>query len=748
MKTFCSRHQNLAVLTALLLIFTATSIFPQTTVFSWQNTPPSEMHKKLAEDKALALDKARKSMALSIEGEKSATTDYDIQYYSLYMLINEISELVFAHNRFYGEAVASSFTVFEFDLQTEMFIDSIVDASYGLQTNYIRVGNVVQLTLPQTLNAGEIFDFTVYYHGHPTEGGLQGFTFGSYNGETSITTLSEPYGARSWWPCKDRMDDKPDSMDLAIEVNNSFYCGSNGTLDSTVQTSLETHTFYYHISYPIATYLVSLAISPYTVWYDQWVYNNGLDTMPIVHAVHPSWYTYSLGKYNITPYALTVLSNNFGLYPFANEKYGHANFEWGGAMEHQTLTSMASSTFGFEEAVIVHEMTHQWWGDMITCKSWEDIWLNEGWASYGEAVYYYEKEGFNSYRNYMLSMSYLGGGTVFCDDTTNINRIFSPSLSYDKGAWVCHMLRGVLGDSLFAVGVDAYYNSEFQYKAANTEDFKNVWEAATGVELDWYFDQWVYGQYYPWYYYRYWTEPSDTAGYDLYLFVDQMQSTSPQVFNNPIQIVFDHSLFPSDTIKVEVNSRNEFYKFNLDHPVSGIKLDPNNWILKSATLRTWFYEIITLQEEISGGTQGYAYLDTIEYRGTSPLSYTQIMSGALPAGLTLNNDGTITGVPTEYGTFDFSVRFYASAESYTSTKPFAITIDQLEYLPGDFNLDGVVDISDLVSYVDYQFRDGEPPVLLEIIDVNGDCIVDVEDLVYMVDYQFRKGPAPLPGCAK
>lgn len=747
MKTFRSRHQTLAVITALLLI-TAASIFPQTTDFSWQNTPPSEMHKKLAAEKALALDKTRKAMALAEPGLEAATTDYDIYYYDLNLLIDDVSELIFGHNRLYGEIVGTSLSVFEFDLQTEMLIDSIVDASYGLQTGYVRVGNVVQLTLPQTLNNGENFDFTVYYHGHPTEGGLQGFTFGSFSGETSITTLSEPYGARSWWPCKDRMDDKPDSMNLAIEVDNSFYVASNGSLDSTVQTGLETHTYYYSISYPIATYLVSLAISPYTVWYDSWVYNDGLDTMPLVHAVHPSLYSYSLGKYNITPYALTVLSNNFGLYPFVNEKYGHANFEWGGAMEHQTMTSMASSSFGFEEPVIVHEMTHQWWGDMITCKSWEDIWLNEGWASYGEAVYYYEKEGFNSYKNYMLSMEYLGGGTVFCDDTTDVWRIFSGNLSYDKGAWVCHMLRGVLGDSLFYDGIDAYYNSEFKYKAANTEDFKNVWEAATGVELDWFFEQWVYGTYYPQYYYRYWTEVSDTSGYECYLFMDQVQSSSPQVFNNPIQIVFDYSLFPSDTFKVEVDSRNMFYRFNLDHPVAAVKLDPNLWILRKTTNRTWFYEIITTPDEISGGQEGYTYSDTIEYRGILPLSYTEIMSGSLPAGLTLNDDGTITGTPTEFGTFDFSVRFYANASAYTSIKPFSITIDELEYIPGDFNLDGVLDVGDLVALVDYQFRDGEPPLLLEIIDVNGDCIVDVEDLVYMVDFQFRNGPAPLPGCAK
>ena len=152
-------------------------------------------------------------------------------------------------------------------------------------------------------------------------------------------------------------------------------------------------------------------------------------------------------------------------------------------------------------------------------------------------------------------MDYYGGGTIWVDDTTDVWRIFNGSLSYDKGAWVCHMLRGVLGEFKFFAGVDAYYNSEFKYGAANTEDFKNVFEAATGEELDWFFDEWIYGTYYPDYEYSYFQEPSDTGGYDVYLYIDQTQNTMPRVFHMPVDFFFNQSSGPDDTLTPENRRR-------------------------------------------------------------------------------------------------------------------------------------------------------------------------------------------------
>ena len=463
---------------------------------------PSQLHEELAKGKAEALGRERAIAQLAAMEALSTQTNYDVLLYDIYIRVNDTTEILDGRVVFLAAAAEPGVGEVEVDFYSNMVVDSIISASGPL--GYTRVGNTVTVTLDRTYDTGEEFEFSFYYHGHPVETQLQAFSFDWYGGRKAISSLSEPYSARTWWPCKDRMGDKADSFKIAIEVDTSFYVASNGTLDSVVEVSANSHTFYYTEHYPMATYLFSVAIHPYVVWTDEWVHSGGQDTMPLIHAVYPDRYDYSLTHYDVTPQVLDVLSDNFGMYPFVEEKYGHANFNWGGAMEHQTMTSMlGAGSFGFSEPVIVHEAGHQWWGDMITCESWHDIWLNEGWASYSEALYYWDIEGWESYISYMYGMAYYGGGTVYCDDTTSVGRIFSGALSYDKGAWVVHMLRGVLGDSLFFEGIDAYYNSEHQHKAATTAKFQEVWETATGVDLDWFFEEWIYGEYFPRYVWQY-----------------------------------------------------------------------------------------------------------------------------------------------------------------------------------------------------------------------------------------------------
>ncbi|MFQ5453111.1 MAG: M1 family metallopeptidase, partial [Candidatus Zixiibacteriota bacterium] len=402
----------------------------------WDNAPPSLIHQKMWEAKISGrLDKEFAKNYAAQQLQTNTQTNYDVLFYDVKIRINDTTEIIYGAVKFVALAVGDGLNNIQIDFYDNMNIDSIIAPAGPL--SYSRLNNVVTLTLDQTYNNNDQFEFDFFYSGHPVEGGFQAFAFDYPGGNTVISTLSEPYFARTWWPCKDRMDDKADSFNIAITVDTSLYVASNGTLDSTIGNGDNTHTAYYSVRYPMVSYLFSLAISNYTVWYDEWIYNNELDTMPLVHAVYPSWYVYSLGKFNITPYALTVFSDNYGLYPYANEKYGHANFEWGGAMEHQTMSSMGGSSFGFSEPVVVHEMSHQWWGDMITCESWGHIWLNEGWASYSEALYYLEKNGWAAYHSYMNGMAYAGGGTIYVYDTASVWTIFNGGLSYDKGSWVC-----------------------------------------------------------------------------------------------------------------------------------------------------------------------------------------------------------------------------------------------------------------------------------------------------------------------
>ncbi len=713
----------------------------------WGNAPPSEIHQRLWESKAG--DFADKQFVLKMtqtNPEEVTQTNYDVLFYDLFIRVNDTNENIYGKNSITAQAAQDGVTEIQVDLYSTISIDSIVAPSGVL--SYTRAGNVVTVILDNTYNTGEEFEFDFYYYGHPTEGGFQGFEFTSRGGAPLITTLSEPYFAKTWWPCKDRMDDKPDSMSIIIEIDTSLYCASNGTLDSVVNNGGNSHTYYYFVHYPIVTYLVSIAINNYAVWYDEWIYNGGNDTLPLVHAVYPDKYSYSLTKYNITPTVLEALSSQFGPYPFETEKYGHANFPWGGGMEHQTMTSMAGDgTFGFSEPVVVHEASHQWWGDMITCESWQDIWLNEGWASYAEAAYYLETQGWASYHSYMAGMDYTYGGTIYVQDTSGVWDIFT-SRVYDKGAWVVHMLRGILGDPLFFTGVDAYYHSEHQHASATTEDLKNVFEAATGQELDWFFDEWIHGTYRPNYSWSFYSELSDTNGYDVYVEVNQTQTTAPQVFTMPVDLYFTG---PNDTAVLLIDERNDLIKLNFNQNVTSVSFDPSNWVMDYHSQTAWTMAIITLEDELDTALQYEDYVDTFVVKGGSSNLYWTLSSGTLPSGFSISaTRGTIVGNTTDTGLFSFTVSVNDNTNGYQDEENYDLYVvyNPAPPVPGDYDDNGDVNVADLVAMVDYLFKGGQPPLKFNSADVNANCEIQVDDLVYMVDYLFKGGIAPVWGCVE
>jgi hypothetical protein len=713
----------------------------------WDNVPASEIHRILWQSKAQAiLDQDFSRRLTSSAAITSTQTNYDVLFYDISIRVNDTTEWLYGRVKFVANAAEDGVSEIQVDYYASMAIDSIVAPSGPLA--YTRSGDVVTVTLGQTYITGETFEFDFYYNGHPAEDGLQAFAFDWRLSKRVMTTLSEPYFARTWWPCKDRMDDKADSFLIEIIVDTSFYVGSNGTLDSTVDHGDNTHSFYYTCHYPMVTYLFSLAISDYTIWYDEWPYNNDNDTMPLVHAVYPDRYDYSLTKFDITPNALTIFSDQYGQYPFVEEKYGHSNFEWGGAMEHQTMTSTSGGSFGFSEPVVVHELSHQWWGDMITCESWGHIWLNEGWASYSEALYYLEKDGWASYHSYMNGMAYTGSGTIFVTDTMSVWTIFNSNLSYDKGAWVVHMLRGVLGDQVFFDGVDAYYHSEYQHAAATTEKFRDVFEGATGVELDWFFQQWIYGSYQPSFRFSYWEEPADGGGNDVYLAVRQIQNSNPSVFTMPVDFFFD---FPGtaddDTLTMWIDQRQQIFPLHFDNSLDMIKLDPSDWVLKLEQMEDWTLHILNTDSVLSEGEQTKPYFDSVIVRTSGSFSEYSITSGVLPAGYTLDQNGVISGSTTEKGQFDFTVYVRDLVNPYSEEKVFSINVIALtDGIPGDVDLSGQVDISDITFFVDYFFGGGPAPAVINLADVDGSCVLDISDLTYLVEYLFGGGPASVPGC--
>jgi aminopeptidase N len=735
------------ILLVSLVVFFSSVIADEPAPLVVDGMTPSDMHRIMGDMKASALDRSRR-MQMAAAGEPQADqTNYDVKWYDIFIRINDTTENLYGTVAFVAVAAVDGVNKVDVDFYSGMTVDAIEGPAGALA--YVRAGNVVTVTLDRVYDAGEQFKFDFDYHGHPVEGGFQAFAFDWYNGKRSISSLSEPYFARTWWPCKDRMDDKPDSIGIHIEVDTALYCASNGTLDSiTTVPGSNSRTFHYTCHHPIATYLFSVAIAPFVVWQQNYVYNNGQSTMPVVHHVYADHYDQSLTTWGQTPQMIAYLAGVYGPYPFLDEKYGHANFNWGGGMEHQTVTSMnGTSSFGFTSWVIVHELSHEWWGDLVTCKSWHDIWLNEGWATYSEAVYELERAGWPNYHAYMNSMAYKSSGTVWCDDTTDVWRIFNGGLSYDKGAWVVHMLRGVLGEALFAAGIQAYRDA-FAFGAATTEDFREVWESATGVDLDPFIEQWVYGQYYPKYDYFYMDEPSDAGGYDIYLVVHQTQTTNPTVFQMPVDFFFDYSSIMDDTVTLVIDERSELFKFHEPSDVDTVKLDPAGWILKDVINRPWQMFIVTLDSELSDGVIGRDYADTVETRGGIGPNTVSMGSGTLPPGLSIANTGVISGTPTQSGLYGFVVAITNTSTGYSDQRQFDIAITEGSCCVGkvgDVNgLDGdEPTLGDIMLLVDMLFINGYQPDCLLEADVNQSGgahptpeDITLGDVMFLVDHLF------------
>ncbi|MDH3892529.1 MAG: M1 family aminopeptidase [candidate division Zixibacteria bacterium] len=747
------RTLRITLTAALLLFVTAATALSQASpkLNDGEIPNPREVHKFLSEGKSRGVaDRVFTEKLLQDKSRTSTQTNYDVKTYDIAIRVNDTIETIFGRVGFRALATEDGVSQVEVDLLDNMPIDSIISPAGAL--SYSRLDNTVTITLDQTYNTDQSFEFDIYYWGEPEQSSSSVFNGFAWHvkssGEYSISTVSQPYGARSWWPCKDRMDDKADSFFIAITADSRFYVASTGTLDSTVFGLGHVKTYYFTMPYPMASYLFAIGVSDYAVWYDEWIYNNDQDTMPVVHAVDPAWFEYSQDNYDVTPYALTILSDNYGLYPFTDVKYGHASMQWYSAMEHQSMSWMLGShTWGYSEPVVVHELGHQWWGDYITCESWSDIWLNEGWASYSEALYYQVRMGWNYYHDYMDNMDYAEGTSLYRADTTWPNYVFS-LIVYDKGAWVCHMLRGVLGDSLFFQAINDYYNSQYAFGALTTLEFRDVWEQSSGMELDWFFDQWIFGEYRPYYYFQYWVEASAGGGYDVFLAVDQVHTTDPQVFKMPVDFTFETNAGDPDTLTLWVNDRSNTIVLNFPDSVTEINLDPRGWILKYERDVPWYMQFVVMSE-LPAAQLALPYETLLDTRGGTGSNTFSISGGALPTGLSLDSvTGLITGTPTDTGLFTFTAFVDDNGSSFEDEEIFTIYVEPTPNLPGDMDLSGELDIADLIYFVDYNFSGGPPPPLMNLADVDGSCAIDIADMVYLVDYMFAGGPAPLMGCVE
>jgi len=506
----------------------------------------------------------------------------DARYYEINIAIDYESLLIYGNVRARFTATGNLVNQIALDLDDHLTVDSL----QGPVKTFTHANSVLTINLNTIFSEGQSFEIRIFYHGRPWDGGYAYFRFDHFpDGAPHVWTLSEPYGASYWWPCKDTPADKADSVDIFITVPQDQLVGSNGLLRAVIDNDDSTRTFHWQERYPIATYLVSLAVGPYAHFQDYYSYSPN-DSMLLDYYVYPEELSKAKFAFQEVPDYLDALSYYFGPYPFLREKYGMAQFPWGGAMEHQTLTS-TYRVAAWWRFVFVHELAHQWFGDAVTCASWQDIWLNEGFATYSEALYA-EWRGYNdyppgeeAYHEYMATKYYTEEKTIWVTDTVDVWNIFD-KVVYHKGAWLLHMLRHVVGDSAFFTILKQYLaDPRWAYGSVRTDNFRSVCEQVSGKNLEKFFDQWLYYPYFPEYEYEW--EILDKTGVNFNMRLTITQKQSWVVYEMPIDITVYFVDGTDSTFTVENNSAIQEYRFGVHKLPVEVALDKDGWILKSVT---------------------------------------------------------------------------------------------------------------------------------------------------------------------
>lgn len=503
------------------------------------------------------------------------TNTYDLKYHRFYWIIDPSVNFIEGYVTSYFEAGSEDMDEIYFDLSSGFTIDSVI--FQGVDQTQSWDNDLLHITLSNTVSAGTLDSISVYYRGTPAGGGFGSFiqsTHGSAN-DPIIWTLSEPYGAKDWWPCKQDLVDKIDSIDIFVETNTDYRVASNGTLESETVDGDNT-IYYWKHRHAIPAYLIAIAVTNYE-YYSDWVTMPNDDQLEILNYVFPESLSSAQTLTDETVEIMEFFNERFEPYPFADEKYGHAEFGWGGGMEHQTMSFMG----GFSYGLIAHELAHQWFGDKVTCGSWEDIWLNEGFATYLTALNYEYQgdisswDGWKSYTiNYVTSSP---DGSVWVDDTTSVGRIFNGRLSYRKGAMLLHMLRWEMGDDNFYLALQNYLADEnLAFSYAKTADLQAHLEATSGLDLTEFFEDWFFNEGYP----------SHTISYSqvddqVWVEVHQEQSHSSVDFFEltlPLQFI---GASEDSLVKFVLTENDQVFNFNLDFDIQNVAYDPDKWLLSA-----------------------------------------------------------------------------------------------------------------------------------------------------------------------
>lgn len=519
-----------------------------------------------------------KSNQLSI-ADIARTEKYDVNFYDLDIAMSNLNTDVNGTAGFHATVVEDLDTI-----QFELFSSHVVTEVRlnGVSVPYIHLNNNIKVEA--ALIASDAFDIYVDYGGTPPNSSSNPFGGGGMSNDSSPTwgnqvtwSLSESFAAYEWFPCKQSLTDKADSVDVSITVANNLMAGSQGLLVSTIDNGDGTQTFNWESRYPIVYYLISVAVAEY-VEYNIYANPTGATNPILVQNFiynNPNTLPNFQTRIDNTVDFLEHFSDLFGLYPFEQEKYGHCMAPLSGGMEHQTMTTQGF----FQDWLTAHELGHQWFGDHVTCNSWADIWVNEGFASYSEYIMYEEFDpgqevtDMEDRHSFIMSQP---NGSVWVEDSLNESRIFSSRLTYDKGAAIVHTLRFLIDDDAEFYQALRDFQTTYSHGTASGLDFKASAETSTGLDFTEFFEDWYFGEGYPTYGVTY-----NLIGEELHIELGQstsMPGITPY-FRNDLELLVSRTI--GDTIiRLPVSFATQQYIVNINSTDGTItEIDPNNWII-------------------------------------------------------------------------------------------------------------------------------------------------------------------------
>lgn len=518
-----------------------------------------------------------------------AEENYDVKYVKLDLSLGNLSTSLNGSAVTTAVTVVSSFSSYVFELDTLLTVDSAF--INGIPASVSTLGAVRTVTVSPSLPVGTTFSARVVYHGTP----LSGVVYHS-RGMNSVQdpttshwvtyTSSECFASMEWWPCKQSLHDKIDSLDMWLTIPDSLKAGSNGLLRNVTTIDALHKRYEWHESYPIDYYLISLAVAPYVDYSYYMHFSGSADSMLVQDYIYNDSALLATSKSNIDSLdtIINYLSGLYGRYPFWHEKYGNCLAPLGGGMENETMSTILQ----FDIGLMVHELGHQWFGDNVTCGTWADIIMNEGFANYTGYLY---TDHFVGHAGATTNIAYMQGdvksvdtGTCYVDDTTSEARILDGRLTYEKGCCILHTLRSIVNDDSEFFAVFRAYQSTFGSNTGTIADFRNtaisiLGAVVNGVSLDTFFNQWAYEEGFP-IFSLIWNQ----SGTDVFLLINQVGAvpTSVPYFTLPLEVRI-HSATSDTIVRVLVNQPSQFFHFTWSGTVLATYPDPNHWLIYKST---------------------------------------------------------------------------------------------------------------------------------------------------------------------